>query len=297
MKKKTRRGRAKRNALQNCKIMLNNVRGYKTKQMVIKRIIEEEKPTMIAFTETKLNKKDEVKIDGYLIKRVDRDEDGGGVMLAYKPVMKNIMICTAEIKLHNAEILWYKIDNGRAKVNLGVVYMPQESRTKLDKLKEIYKKIEEQVKQAREKNESILIMGDLNCKIGKEIKDNKEEISKGGKLLINIMKKHRMKAVNAEKCNGLWTRIEGDQKSVLDYVIVFEEDLEKVKSMDIDNEKDITPYYIEKDENNRKVRKYSDHLMITVHMQMVLKLKEETKYAIVMDNEGMKKFADELKKK
>ena len=55
--------------------------------------------------------------------------------------------------------------------------MPQESRTKIDKLKEIHQVIEEQIDEARSKGESILILGDLNCKVGKEIEGNTREVT------------------------------------------------------------------------------------------------------------------------
>ena len=52
-----------------------------------------------------------------------------------------------------------------------------------------------------------------------------------------------MKSVNADSCcEGLWTRIEGQERSVLDYVIMFEEDMRLLGNMKIDEEKDITPY-------------------------------------------------------
>ena len=57
--------------------------------------------------------------------------------------------------------------------------MPQESGTKIDKLKEIYQVIEEQIDEARRKGDSILILGDLNCKVGKEIEGNTHEVTKG----------------------------------------------------------------------------------------------------------------------
>ena len=215
----------------------------------MKRIVLEENPVIFACVETKLNKEDKVEIPGYLISRVDRVEDGGGVMLAYRKCLKKIMVETKEIRLHNAEMLWKKLDNGKAKIMIGVIYMPQESRTKIDKLKEIYQVIEEQIEETRRKGDSILILGDLNCKVGKEIEGNTHEVTKGDRMLLKLMKKYNMKLVNADACcEGLWTRIEGQERSVLDYVIMFEEDVRLLGNMKIDEEKDITPYCVE----NRK---------------------------------------------
>ena len=109
--------------------------------------------------------------------------------------------------------------------------MPQESRTKLDVLKEIYQEIETEVKEAEEKGFSLLLLGDFNCKVGDDsIAGNTTEISKGGRLLTKMTKRNKLSIVNAQQdiCEGLWTRIEGMQKSVIDYVICFEQDLKMV---------------------------------------------------------------------
>ena len=49
--------------------------------------------------------------------------------------------------------------------------------------------------------------------------------------------------VNAESnYEGLWTRIEGDQKSVIDYVIVTEGDTKLIQKMEIDEARKILPH-------------------------------------------------------
>ena len=77
-RKKTRRGKARRNALTKFKFLMNNVRGIKLKTTTIRRILDEEEPVMAALVETKLRKEDAYEIPGYDIARVDRDEEGGG---------------------------------------------------------------------------------------------------------------------------------------------------------------------------------------------------------------------------
>merc|ERR1712072_921575 len=119
-----------------------------------------------------------------------------------------------------AEMMWHRMDNGKTKMKIGVIYMPQESRTSLEKLKDIYAKIEQEIEEAQEKGDSILILGDMNCKVGNATKGNKEEITKGGRLLMKMVKKYKLKLVNADtRCEGKWTRIEGSSKSVIDYVM------------------------------------------------------------------------------
>ena len=98
--------------------------------------------------------------------------------------------------------------------------MPQETVTKLDVIKQIYKKIEEEVGKALENKEKVIIMGDLNCKVGELINGNTKEVSKGGRVLMNMTKKMGLIVVNGKECcKGTWTRMVNGKKSVLDYFI------------------------------------------------------------------------------
>ena len=58
-----------------------------------------------------------------------------------------------------------------------------------------------------------------------------------------------------KKCRGLWTRVQGECRSVLDYMLVWKGDQENLISMLIDEEKEYASAGI--DDNNNVV--YSDH--------------------------------------
>ena len=120
----------------------------------MENIIEEENPTIIGITETKLSEMDDLQLKGYTIKRVDRKDDGGGVLIAYKKCLENIVMVVREEK-DKEEMLWLKIDNGKTKMRIGIVYMPQENDTKLDSIKEIYQKVEEEITKAENNNETV----------------------------------------------------------------------------------------------------------------------------------------------
>ena len=152
--------------------------------------------------------------------------------------------------------------------------MPQESRTLLEDIKSIYKAIAEEVKMATENDEKLLIMGDLNCKVGLEIKNNKEEVSKGGRELLKLVNQHSLKLINSQKCcTGLWTRIQDEEHSILDYILVRKEDVKLVKSMEIDEGKYITPYSLD---NSTRERVFTDHFMITCEINWKLEEKQKT---------------------
>ena len=93
------------------------------------------------------------------------------------------------------------IDHKRIEIKIGMIYAPQETRTKVKDIERMYKKIEKHVVEAEEEGQKLVIVGDLNCKIGKEIKGKREEVSPGGRKLLNLIKENSLMIVNAhEKC-------------------------------------------------------------------------------------------------
>ncbi len=294
-RKKIRRGKSTRNALSKFKFLVNNVRGVKSKLTTIKRIIQEEEPVMVALMETKMREGENFQLPGYKIKRVDRDEEGGGVLIAFKETLSDIWICTREYKQHDCEMVWIKMENTKIKIKIGVVYMPQESRTHLEVLKKIYEEIETEIKEAAENGYSLLLTGDFNCKVGDCIKGNTSEVTKGGRIFNSIIKRNKLALGNAQSiCEGLWTRIDGLQKSVIDYVVMFEDDLCILEQMEIDESKSSTPYYIETSTNERK---YTDHCMIMGSINMKVKETIQPTYVKIMGEKGWSKFRKEIKEK
>ena len=244
-KRKTQKRRYKkiREKLTKFTVLYSNIRHLKTKTNSLERIVEEEKPTVIILVETKLGEEEDYKIEGYDEKPMNRNENGGGILIFVRNEIKHITVIVKKEE-EGVEALWITINNGRNNIRIGAVYAPQESRTPVGKLKIMYKKLREQIKEAKTKNQHILMIGDFNCKVGKYLKNNKEEVTSGGKMLLNMIKDTEMELVNkTNTCKGLWTRVEGNQKSVLDYVIMNKDDLDLVEEMTIDEERSITPWY------------------------------------------------------
>ena len=213
-----------------------------------------------------------IEIEGYTSKRVDRTKgkDGGGVMMMYKKELDNVVKVVRE-ESDGVEMIWLKMDNQVVKIRMGIVYMPQEDAKTVDQLKNIYKKIEEEVVSAVKHNETLILMGDFNCKVGNAISGNTDTITKGGRLLLKMLNKHNLILLNSEKCcRGTWTRIEGEERSILDYVIVKAEEKSLFTDMVIDEDKEFTPYSMELGEVRcRSI--YTDHCMIKVKANIQVK--------------------------
>ena len=288
----------RRNVLRSFVVMSDNVRGIKSKLNSIHDILLEEKPGIIGLTETKLQKEDVIDMEGYIVKRVDRKKgkDGGGVLIAYKEEFEHIMKVARE-EDENVEMLWMKLESGETKARIGIVYMPQEDENTVNELKVIYKMIEEEIESAVTRNEKVILLGDFNCKVGVAIPGNVEKITKGGRLLLKLVKKYNLCILNGEKvCEGLWTRIEGEEKSVIDYAIIREEDRELVSQMVIDERKDFTPYTVEN--NGGDVRfVHSDHCMLKIKCNMYVKGTPDNSTKRRLDRKKCEEYAEELRKK
>ena len=193
------------------------------------------------------------------------------------------------------EQMWIRINNEKIDIRVGLVYAPQESRTKAKDLRIMYDKMEEQIIKGRNRNQKVLIVGDLNCKIGKEINGNKDIVTKGGRMLLKLVKDQDMEIVNANtnKCKGLWTRAENGSKSVLDYVLVNKEHLESIEKMVIDEKREITPY---SQEGAHAKRTYTDHNMIKVEKNWVTTSMTEKRERLVLNNKAKESFNESTEK-
>ena len=286
-----------KNALKNFVIMADNVRGIRSKVNSLQEILDTEKPVIMGVSETKLKDGSHIeKFEGYEMKRADRKKegkDGGGVMFIYKEEIKNIIKVVNEER-EKAEMLWMRLDNNVVKARLGVVYMPQEETKTVDELKEIYQLIETEVETAAKQNEILVLMGDFNCKVGSIIPGNTDNVTKGGRILMKLLDKHNLCILNGEEfCSGKWTRIEGSERSILDYVITRKEDRSIFSSMHIDEEKLITPYNVEQEPAGARIV-YTDHCMMKVKAAMIVHLIKPQKRRKQLDKKRCHEFANEL---
>ena len=156
-------------------ILYNNIRGIKSKEQSLKDIIDAKKPTIVCIVETHLKGEEQCYIDGYNVMSLNRNSEGGGIIIAIREEFKNITKIV-ETEEKDGEMMWIKIDNGKIKIRIGVIYGRQESRTTTRELESFYEKIKKQIQISKVNDDHLMIIGDLNCKIGKEINGNTEEI-------------------------------------------------------------------------------------------------------------------------
>ena len=112
-----------------------------------------------------------------------------------------------------------------------------------------------------------MILGDFNGHMNMIEKDRRTDTN--GKMILEWMEEFDLNLMNiTNKCEGVYTRIEGDQKSAIDYIMVNKKIYDMCTKMVIDEQKLITAS--------------SDHTVITLELA--------TKQA------GKRKFGNKWKK-
>ena len=301
-KKKTKRPKPIKNQLKGFTLYYLNIRDIATKKSSLQEILNKEKPSVIAIAETWLEEDEVFELEGYEIFRNDRNKDGGGVLIAVKNVLANITVEVSKTK-EIYESLWVVINNGRVKIKLGAVYLPQEKPLNDKELNDVYKLIKTEIQQGKEKDQCVIVAGDFNCRVGEaKVKGTYESESKGGKKLLDMIDKEKMILANAsDKCNGLWTREENGKRSVIDFILMEEEDEDYIESLEIDESKSKAPFRLKSVEGGNIQTVYSDHNPMILKTNLILKEKEKRKNLtrtmgtmgnnFSMDNEPLKSFA------
>ena len=97
----------------------------------------------------------------------------------------------------------------------------------------MYEDIREQIKIVKEEKHQTLILGDFNAKVGAAIEGNKAQVTKGGTQLLKLANRENMIILNnvKEKCKGVWTRVQGEDKSIINYVLTDTASANTVKEM------------------------------------------------------------------
>ena len=224
--------------------------------------------------------------------RSDRDKQGGGILIAYKKKIKN-MVIEIETNTENYEGLIIKIDNQITNIKLAVIYFPQENAGKT-KREKAYKELSKEIKIAQVNKENMIVMGDFNAKLGRNDKNEKETSS--GRLLKKFIAKEGLVVGNhLTKTRGRWTRIEGEKKSEIDYVIATKQGESSIKSITIDEKKMMSMYYHDNEGNCI----YPDHNAIktTIQWKKLVKCRQAEENCIIMTEDGYQKYAKELEEK
>ena len=206
-----------------------NANSLKNKMMSLKFNIELLKPHIIVIQETKIKRKSQIHLKGYLPYVTLRGDSGGGLLVACLSSLKPVLIFEGDCE---TEVLVIQVSLGVKNIRIIAGYGPQECAPVV--VREKYRNtVEEQTERAHLAGCSIIIAEDANAKLGANIIPNApNSISDNGKLLHAMIQRQQLSIINnSDKCRGgPVTRCRvtknGQESACIDYIIT-SLDLEK----------------------------------------------------------------------
>ena len=188
-----------------------------------------------------------------------------GIHTALRPILITEMndpfeLIVVEIKIGNREI---RVMSG---------YGPQESWSP-DQREPFFQALEEEIIKADLEGKSVIIEADFNSKLGNEIIPNDPHSQdKNGKILADIIRRQNLCVANSlVVCKGTITRkrttTQRTEQSVISYVLVSEDLVDKIESVLIDEEREHVLTRVSKTKNGIE-HKESDHNVIETRMTL-----------------------------
>ena len=235
----TKRGRGKKTE-KLLSIFSTNAAGLKNKVQSFKNELKHLNCGIFTIQETHFRKKGTLKIEGFDIFESIRNKQKGGTMIGVHKALNPVLIEQYE---GDFELLVVEIEIAKEQIRIISGYGPQENWTEADRLP-FFSALEVEVNKAEMEGKSIIIELDANSKLGKAvIKSDPYNQTPNGKLLYNIIERHNLVVLNSleDRCIGSITRKRvtknSIEESIIDFVLISHDLLEKVESVTIDEDK------------------------------------------------------------
>ena len=286
-----------------------NCSGISSKWQSFNKLLSDLKPAVFFGQETKLRNRQKFKVENpkYTVFRLERVKTGGGGIVIgalddLKPVLVNegddeSEALTVQISVNNLEI--------RCVVGYGACESDRQAK-KLDtnqhdrKLK-LWEFLENEVIEAENKCQGLVIQMDANASLGPELlKNDPNNQNSNGRLFANFLQRNPALIVvnNLDLCKGLITRrrktIHKTEEAVLDFFLVNSVMLPFVEEMIID---DIDEYTLSNHAQNKKNGKsvLSDHRPLFLKMNLEFtKIKPQRKEQFNFKSEECQKIFTEI---
>ena len=243
-KKRNYRGKGKKRKKENVfSIMLTNLRGYRSKDTSLKKIIKEKIPSMIVMNETLLAGNMKVSIPSYYSWSRNRTEKGGGgIATSVANQYKECSVGAGQGE-DEEEYLITRIECFSPALNVINCYGEQRS-TKKEEVERKWERLRKEMENIRTRKEYCILAGDQNKHVGRGpmgVPGNNPDISVGGRLIRDLLSTGNWFLVNGLGQEivqgGPWTRKDPATgvESCLDLFIVSRELLPYVDNLLIDS--------------------------------------------------------------
>ena len=252
---------------------------------------------MFYAQETKYMKKGLFKAPNYEIFESIRKTGGGSILTGISHSLNPVLISDgAEDEI---EILVVEGEMGSNKCRFINGYGPQEA-ADINKRITFFARLEEEIIKSIIQGSFICIQLDANAKLGPDvIKNDPHERSSNGELLFGILARNGLVVCNgSDLCSGLITRsrttVNGEERSVIDFLIVCEKLFAYMTEMKVDEEHKYAVESYSKVGKQIKVTR-ADHNMIIgrFNLKVIKKITQSRKEIFKYDDEeGKKRFRE-----
>ena len=304
VKRKVRRGGGGAGAATASITILNqNVCGWNCKKASFPAIVDKLEPDICTWQETGLTGNNQMKLKGYhpSLRNRKNNKAMGGVCTA---VRNNLKPHTVKIKegADEDEYLVTRLDNVKPALNIVNVYGGQESRMDNQDILESWGGLKSELEEIKERDESVILLGDLNRAIGagkQGVPDNHQKVSYGGQLVRELLETDEYVLLNsspqAEGDPWTWvSRANSKVKSFNNLVIVSADLVPYVSSLVVDIRKEYSLYRVRKVKDKMKLIP-SDHFPLVIKLKNLLtrlvKREQESTWNLNKP-EGWKKFRE-----
>ena len=282
-------------------MLTTNAADLRMKKNSLKNIISYFNASIFSVQETHFRKKGRFTQDNFFIFESIRKKEGGGSMLGVHVSLQPVLI---EEYSDMFELLVVELSLSDKRIRVVTGYGPQESWS-LDVKMQFFTSLEVEVAKAANQGKGIIIMGDMNSKLGKQyIQYDPKDMSENGKILAGIVERNALTVVNGMtgKCNGAITRERhtknGSEKSIIDFVIVSKDLVKDVVKMTVDEERKHVLTRLTKTKKGL-IKKESDHNTIITEINCKpkpLEINKRRELFNLNDKECQKLFMKEMNK-
>ena len=197
----------------------------------------------------------------------------GGVATAVQNYLKPYTVKVKEGQ-EDDEFLITRLDHVNPPINIVNVYGGIEGRMDNQEILENWGRLMLELEKIKDRNESCLLIGDLNRAIGSGrlgIQGNRQKVSYGGKLVLELLETGEYILGNSsEKVEGgPWTwvsRTDATIKSCIDLVIMSADLAPFLKRIVIDDKQEFAPARVRRVSGRRRLI-YSDHFPVLVEFE------------------------------
>ena len=194
------RGRGKKTRDTKFTVLLTNLRGYKSKEHSLKKIVKKVKPSMVLMNETQMLGKMKVSPTPYTTWTRNRtDKSGGGVATAVSQQFSESAVGSGEGE-NDEEYIVTRLEAFKPALNVVNSYGEQR-KTRKEEVEEKWGRLRRLLEEIRMRGEFCLLAGDLNKLVGDGelgVPGNSQEVSLGGRLLRELLATRDWVLVNGQ---------------------------------------------------------------------------------------------------